>query len=633
MRKQAGSWIIKILFGIIVVVFVFFYGFSDLEEKGGQSTIASVGKRKISMNEYMLSYRNMLQVYRSLYKNQFSDEMIEKLGLKQKVLEEMMDREVLLQEADRRHIVVTPEEVQKAIFATPMFQENGVFSERLYQRALSYFNLSAADYEREKERELVLKNLQEIITQTAVVSEKEVRDMFLLQNEKVKIAYVTVEPGSVKEAPAVSEDEIKEYYEKHKEEYKIPEQVKVQYVAFDPGSLENSVDVTPKEIKEIYDTETDRYAVPRKVKARHILFKIDQKATEEQAERIKKKAENVLEEVRKGGDFGKLAKKYSEDTASAEKGGDLGYFKKGDMVKPFEEAAFSLKPGEVGPLVKSQFGFHILQVIDLQDARVKTLDEVKDEIEQEIRKEKAQDLAGQEAKQAFNRLYKNKRIADYAQEKGFKTITTDYFSYGQSPEDMPGKEVFSKEAFALAPGEISPSFAVGQKYFLLKLEDKRQTRIPPVEDVKAEIIRELEKQKKMMLADETAKQLLALLEEGKEQWESLAKKNNLEIKEAEVRRTGEYIPGIGAAKALKNAVFALTPDKPYAPGVYQGDKGMLIVRLREKVEPTEAAFSKEKDKIAQGLMQNKQQELFQQFLQQLKAGAEIWVNNKIVSSL
>ena len=361
--------------------------------------------------------------------------------------------------------------------------------------------------------------------------------------------------------------------------------------------------------------------------------KVEKAAAKEKEDEIKKKAESALDQVNKGEDFEKLAKKLSEDTASAEKGGDLGYFKKGDMVKPFEEAAFSLKPGETSALVRSPFGFHIIRVEDVKEGRTKPLEEVKDFIEKELRKEKSQDMVQQEAKRAFNRLFKTKNLEEYALETNMKLQTTDFFIYGKSSEDMPGKELFSKEAFALAPGDLSSAFAIGQKYFILKLEEKKETHIPVVEYVKEAIVGELEKQKRMMLANEVAQKNLVLLLDGKEQWESMAKNNELESKEAEVRRTGDYIAGIGKSKDLKEACFALEQTKPYGPAVYQGEKGMVLVKLKEKVQPSEADFAKEKEKIAQSILQNKQRDLFEQFLQELKAKAETWVDTKVFSSL
>jgi peptidyl-prolyl cis-trans isomerase D len=633
MRKNAASWIIKILFAIIIVVFVFFYGFSELRQEDKSSVIAKVGDRKISMNEYLTAYKNMLQFYRSLYKDQLSDEMIEKLGLKQKVLEELVDREMLLQEAARLKIQVTPETVRKAVMATPAFQENGVFSERIYQRALTYYGIAAADFERDKQKELVLKMMQDMITRAVTVSDQEVRDMYALQNEKATIDYVVFTPETVQEKMAVADTELNDYYDKHREEFKEPEKLKVQYLVLDPRDFEAKVTVTAPEIEEYYAAEAERFAEPRKVKARHILFKVDKTAAPEQEKEIRGRAEQVLQQATGGEDFAKLAKKFSEDTASAAKGGELGYFKKGDMVKPFEDAAFALKAGETSSLVRSPFGFHIIRVDDITEARTRSLDEVRDTIAAEIRKDKAQDLVQQEAKRAYNRLFKSKNIEEYAKENGVRLLTTDYFTFGASPEDSPGQETFSKEAFALAAGELSAAVALGQKYVILKLLDRKETRIPPLEELKDVVHKQVEQQKKVERARETAGEALAALREGKTTWDDLIKARGLERKTAELNRLGEYISGLGTVPGLKEAVFALDAAQPYAPATYPSDKGVLVVKLKERKKPDAAAPAKETETVRQTLLQNKQRELFEQFVQGLKAKAETWIDTKKFSSL
>ena len=197
MRENAGSWIIKVLFGIIVVVFVFFYGFSDLQKTDTDAVIARVGDREITQAQYQTAYKNTMEMYRSLYKNQLNDELMERLGLKQKVLDDLINRELLLQEAERRTIRVTEAEVQASIMGMPAFQENGRFSQALYQRALNYYGISAADFEKDKERELMLRAMESIITLSAKVSDREVRDRYSMQKEKVKIGYVCIDPDTL----------------------------------------------------------------------------------------------------------------------------------------------------------------------------------------------------------------------------------------------------------------------------------------------------------------------------------------------------------------------------------------------------------------------------------------------------
>ncbi len=633
MRKNAKSWIIIIPVGIIILVFVFFYGFSDVRKGGEDTIVASIGKRKVTMGQYRTAYKNMLQFYRNIYKNQFSEEMIENLGLKQKVLEDLIDRELLLTEAQRLNIHISPEEIKNAILSTPFFQENGVFSQRLYERVLSFYGMSALDYEREKEMELKLKRLEEMIKNTVQISDNEIREVYNLQNTTVKIEYVCFEPDKIQQKPEVIDEELKQYYEDHKEKFRVPDKVKVSYLVFDPQMLETRAAVSQEEITEYYEADPQQFHEPQTVKARHILFKVEEKATEQEQAAIKEQAAKVLEQITSGENFEALAKKHSEDSASAEKGGELGYFKQGDMVKPFEQAAFSLKPGETSSLVRTKYGFHIIRVEDIREARTKSLDEVKDVIDKDLRKEKAQELVRKEARRAFNRLFKSKDIESYAEKNEFTLLQTDYFAYGNAPEDVPGKDLFSKEAFALSPGELAPAFAIGQKYFLVKLTDKQETHIPPVEEVRTSIQSEIVKEKKIQLAKQRAEKVLEELREEKQSWQELEQKYGVQIKEAEFKRPGDYVSGIGMVKELKDAAFTLEKPNQYGPAVFPTDKGSVIVRVREKDIPGEAMFEQDKEKTAQTTLQQKQTEVFNQFLQQLKSKADLWVDPKMVPSV
>lgn len=630
MRENAGSWIIKILFAIIVVVFVFFYGFSDVRETGTKAVIAKVGGSSITMTQYQSAYKNTVEMYRSQLKGQFNEEMLEKLGLRQKVLENLIDREILLQEAEKRSIGVSEDDVKNAIVQTPMFQQDGRFSQARYERLLNYYGVTAAEFQQDKERELVLKALEAIVTGSVKVSEQELQDLYRMQREKVKISYVCLEPGSVKETAAVSQDEIKKYYDEHREEFRQPEKAKAAYIVFDPARYEKTAEVAEREIQEYYQVDTELYFEPKQVRARQILLKTDKKDGDDA---VFKKAEALLEKINKGDDFEKLARAVSQDEATAGKGGDLGYFKKGDLIKPLEKAAFLLKKGQVSQPVKSGLGWHIIKVEDIKEARTRPLEEVRDKIEAEIRKEKAQLAAEKESRRAFNRLFKSRDLEGFARENGMEVKETGYFVFGAAEPDAAGKEVFSKEAFALEKGELSPSFAVGRQFYLLRLEDKRESQIAPLDEVKSDIAAALEKEKQFAAARVAAEKLLVDLAQGRQQWEPAAKAAGLKVKTASVSAAGDYIEGIGQSRELQQAAFNLSADKPYGKTPFKTDNGFAIIKFELRITPPEEDFAREKDRLAAMLLQTKRRELFEQYLQGLKAKADTWVDKKFSSAL
>ncbi len=633
MRKNAGSWIIKVLFGIIVIVFVFFYGFSDVRN-AKDATVATVGKRKITVGEFQKAYKDTLQFYSNIYKNRLSDEVIEQLGLKQQVLEQLIDREVLLQEAVRRQIRVTPEEVQKSILSTPSFQQNGTFSDRRYKQVLSYYGISAVDFERDQEKMLMLQTFENIVKSSVTVSERELRDLFSLKNEEATIEYIVFDPQQVDKAREVSDEETLGFYENNKESYRVPEMVRVQYLVFENSRYAEQVSVSPEEIAQYYSEDTELFFEPRKVHARHILIKAEESASADSIAAAEQKALDLLARVQnKKEDFAELATKHSEDEKTAEKGGDLGFFGRGQMVKPFEEAAFSMKPGETSSLVRSPYGFHIIRVEDVREARTKPLEEVAAEIETEIKSEKVRELVRQEARRAFNRLFKSRDLEGYAQKNGLDVNATDFFAYGQAPLDEQDREAFSKEAFALRAGELAPAFKVKDKYILLKLLERRDSFIPEPSQIRARLEVDVRKKKRADTAFELAGETLKELRQGSLAWKDVPEKKKLEIQQASFKRQGNYIKGIGKADDIKSSVFSMERDEQYAPQPFRTSRGSVIVRLVKKEMPEDVRFEEEKKSVEQTLLQQKQQEIFDQFLQGLKAEAEPKVNSKLFSSI
>ena len=631
MRKNAKSWIIKLLFGIIIIVFVFFYGYSGQGDKK-DTVLASVGDKKITIADYQEEYKNQLQFYRSIYQGQITDEMIRQMGLKQKALENLIDREILLQEAERKNIQATPEEIRKSIMETPVFQENGAFSQKNYERALRYYGLSTADYEQSQGKGLIIKKLQDMVKGAARVSDKEIRERFLTENEKIKIEYLAFSPEQIKEKPQVSQQEIESYYKKHAEEFRVPEQIKCSYILFSPQEYESKVVVQSVDLKSYYQMDTERFSEPKKVKARHILLKVAKTDPPEKEQAVKKRAEELLQKLKNGEDFAKLAEKNSEDPGSAAKGGDLGYFKQGDMVKPFDEVAFALKPGQLSELVRTPYGFHIIRVEEVKESHTKTFEEVKAILEKELRQEEAKKIARDEANRAFNRLFKSKDIADYAKKNSLPLKDTDYFAFGKGPEDIESKNAFSDAAFSAAKGDLAPIFSLGQGYVLLKVADKKASAIPPVKEVSESIRSIIEQEKKTALAKERAEKVLAQLKAGKIDWAAAAKENKLEVKTAkEFTRQGDFIPEFGKAPLLKETAFALSDKKLYPDKVLETDKGMVVVKFKERQVPGQEEFQKQKDRLEKQVVQMKKEDLFNQFLERLKAKVEITVDKKLLA--
>jgi len=283
--------------------------------------------------------------------------------------------------------------------------------------------------------------------------------------------------------------------------------------------------------------------------------------------------------------------------------------------------------------VKTTYGYHIIQVEDHRAARTLPLEEVRASIEKEIRADEAKELVRREAKRAFNRLFKSQDLKGYAEKNGLAVQKTELFPYGQGPEDQPGKELFSKEVFAVAEGRLAPAFAIGDKFFLVRVEAKKETHIAPLEAVSAVVKSEVKKEKRLALARQQAETALAQLVGKEVAWETLCKNFNLEAKEAEFRRQGEYISGLGRAPELKTAAFELEEKSRILNQTYPTDQGIALVRLKERIAPEADSFEKSRETLTRSAIQKKQAEIFDRFLQNLKEKYDLWVDTQLFETV
>jgi peptidyl-prolyl cis-trans isomerase D len=384
MRKHATSWLIKVALFAIVIVFIFWGGYSYTEKKA--SRVAAVNGSYIGMLEFQSMYNNLVEQMRRQFGKQFSPELAETLNLKKQALDQLINRRLILAQAKILGLGVSREELQNAIISYPAFQTDGRFDQQRYQQILRLNKLTPQEFEANQRQDLLISKVQQFITRGTKVLDAEMLSFFHLTQDKVNLAYVQVDPKDFKSQVKVDEVSIRDYFDKHRENYRLPTRRNILYVRFKPQDYIAEVHPTDMEIEDFYRLHEENYKEPEKVRARQILFRIPPKAKTSEIQAIQKRAEMVLELARKGEDFAELARKYSEDSTAA-KGGDLGYFTREDMVKPFSDSAFSLEKGEISSLVRTRFGLHIIKVEDIKEESIKPLSEVKESVIQSVKQE------------------------------------------------------------------------------------------------------------------------------------------------------------------------------------------------------------------------------------------------------
>ncbi|KPJ55503.1 MAG: hypothetical protein AMJ42_06705 [Deltaproteobacteria bacterium DG_8] len=378
MRKQTRSWFVYVAFGIIIIVFVFFYGWG---RRGGgeQAIVALVNKQKITRKLYNEAYENLLTISRSIYKRSLSEEEMKQL--RQRALDELIDRTLMLQEVGRLGLTVSLDEVRREIANTPTFQRGGTFNKDLYLRQLAASRMTPGEFEKVMKVNILISKLTDVLQETTRLSDKELFALYKLENERISLKFLKLRASDFEGKVEVSSEEAKEHYKSTKERYRVPVRVKARYLSFDPKLYREKVEVTPGQIEEFYRINEDRFMHKERARARHILIEVKGEEGGETEEEAKKRAEEIRERIEKGEDFSQLAKSLSQDVASASKGGDLGYFERGQMLKTFEDVVFSLKPGEISPVVRTPRGFHIIKAVDFQEERLEPLEKVRSVIE------------------------------------------------------------------------------------------------------------------------------------------------------------------------------------------------------------------------------------------------------------
>ena len=619
MRKQAKSWLIKFLIGIIAVVFIFYFGYSFTSKDAVK--VAEVNGDYISGVEYQKAYQNLLQALQREYKNAWNDNLIKVFDLENRAFNSLVNEKLIAQEAKKLGLEVTKKEIQDRILAYPAFQYMGRFDESRYRALLQQNRMKPEEFEAEIARQLLREKVEQFLTTLMPVTDNEVLDQYTYAQEKVKIGYVQFQPDKFKKDVKMDPAGLGSFFEEHKEDYRVPEKIKVVYIVLDPETFKASVTPTDQQISEYYEDNIEKFRQEKEVKARHILFKLSKDASQEEEKKVKEKALSVLKMAREGKDFATLAKKYSEGP-TREKGGELGWFTKGRMVKPFEDAAFKMKKGEISDLVKTPFGYHIIKVEDIKEAHTKTLDEARPQIVETLTKTAATDMAQEKGLSLIDQMPYDVDLTKYAAEHNVPVKEGDYFSQNETIPGIGGDAKLKQSLFSLEKGEVSDLVESNGKFYIIQVVDKKPSYLPKLEEVRKKVEKDFIFHLAEIAAKSKAEEFLSQLKEGKP-WDELAKKYQLTPKSSGFFTRSDTIPDIGYDPQLQEAAFDLGEKKRYPNQVFENEKGVYVIRWERKEGIDEAKYQEEKQDYRQSLTMAKDQILIGDWLENLKKKAVI----------
>lgn len=608
-RKSTGSWLIKFILGIIVIVFIF-WGVGSFRSQR-LNVLTKVNGENILMESYRLAYANMLDNYKRMFGGQIPEGFLDKIDIKQQVLKGLINETLIRQTASEMGILVSDTEIQNIILTIPAFKNNGVFDQRLYERSLRGAGLTPAVFETNVRQQLLTDKLKALLSSGLAVTEPEAMNHYMFENEEISLFYVSINASECETEVNATKQDLTLWYESHSENYMTEPQIKLSYLALKESDV-GDANVTDPEIEAYYKDHRNEYEVKERRRARHILLKISKDGDEESIEKIREKAEKIRDQIENGEDFADLAKENSEDVGSAKNGGELGFFSRGMLEKPFEEAVFSMKEGEVSKPVLTRFGWHIIELEDIEPGRVKPLTEVKKSIAIKLKDQKVKNMIWDRANGVYDEIIQLGSFNAYADQNGIELKTTELFSQKNPPDIIGSDPELLNTLFALNSGELSSLLQIHQGILIAEVLEKKAPYLPSLEEIKEQVKKDFARDKAKELCRLKAQKLLEAAK--KQGLEAAAKDNGLKIQQTSLfKRTDKTAKG-ELPQAVAQAGLSLHQGKAFPEEVAESGNIFYVLAFKEKKEADIAGFPAQKDAITKRILQQKQQTLFEDWL-------------------
>jgi peptidyl-prolyl cis-trans isomerase D len=531
----------------------------------------------------------------------------------QQILKQLVFQKEIEYEAKRLGIAVSDQERAERIRQLVPTAFNGstfVGMDRYSAEVQARYQMAVPFFEELIRQGLLEEKFRKLVTDGISVGPAELQDEFRYKNEKVKLDYTLIKPEDLEGKISPDEAEIRSAYEKNKSKYQVPERRVVRYALVDVNQIRQNLQVSDDMLKLQYQANIQQYQVPNRVHVEHILFMTVGK-TDAEVEEVKKKAEDVLKQVKKGGKFEDLAKKYSEDPGSKDKGGDLSWITQGQTVPEFEKTAFSLSPGQVSDLVKTQYGFHIIKVLEKETAHTKPFEEVKDSLRAPLLLTQADKLASDTADQLSSEIRQSSKISldDLANKHHLTVNETRPISATDPLLELADSKEAKNAIFQLRMGELNPPVRTDRGYVVLSLKSIQPAHQGSLEEVRDRLITDLKREKSTELAKSKSEELIKRVKAG-EKFDAAAKALGVEPKTSDPIARDGSIPGAASGKQVA-AAFNLKAGDVAAP--LSLGQNWLVFRVAEKTEANPADFDKQKKQLTDELLQSKRNLAFEAF--------------------
>ena len=558
--------------------------------------------------------------------------------------QQLIQRQALIAEAEHLGLRATDEavrdELQHGRYSQTFFPAGNFIGEAAYEELLQQHDLTVTQFEQSVKEDILIDKLRSLVAGGAMVTDAEIRQKFEKENTKIKFDYAVLRKDDILKELHPTDSELKAFYDRNKATYNnsIPEKRKIKYVLIDTAKLQSEAQVSQQDLQSYYDQHRDEFRMPEQVNVRQILIKTplpgsDGKVDQKGVDAAQKKAQDVLAQLKGGAKFEDLAKKYSEDPSSKD-GGSVGWIKRGGFPVPeVDKAAFSLPKGGTSDVINAGYAFVILRVDDKQDAHVKTLAEVKDQIEPVIKQQKAQQAADSEAN-ALLAQARSGGLDKAAAAKNMPVVATDFISRTDSLPGIGSSPQFTEAVFAAAEKSPPDEVQVPQGFAIYELEAIKPPGTPTFEEIHSRVETEFKNERAGALLTQKTQELSDRAKADHD-LKKAAKELGATMKTSDFVLPDGQVPDIGSMSGAASVAFTLKPGDISGP-VDSGNTGVVLAIL-DKQAPTDADFAAKKDQIRDTLVQTKQSELFGLFManlrEQMEKSGKIKINEQEMKAL
>ncbi|MBW6521641.1 MAG: SurA N-terminal domain-containing protein [Desulfoarculaceae bacterium] len=630
LRNKAQSFVVQALVLVIALVFIFWgVGTNMMNDR---DAAISVNKEEISFQEFQRSYDQSIAGYRQQFGESISEDLLKGLGIKQQVINQLIQAALLRQGTSAMGIMATPVEIQSTIQSMPQFQQNGEFNLDSYRATLGANRLTPNKFEASIGRNLLTeKGITFISNFATTISDAEIIELVRREQETVTVKVVKISPDLFNDKVTIDPQELTAWFETEQNRYLTERKIKLKYLIFPYQAQKDSIAVNDAQILAQYENDKAAYQTPEQRQARHILFKTDDNSSFEERAAQLKKAEEILARLRMGEDFATLASTYSDDPAKAQ-GGDLGTFSRGRMIKEFDDAVFFMQPNTISDIITTQFGYHIIKLEKIVPAVTQPLDEVRDAIAEKIRSEQARPATFQMANEAYEGIISAGSLQAYAENHPERTvISTDFFSRTAPPAALDPDPSFLDTLFALNKGELSSLVETPSGYFILYAEEIQEPVPPKLDEVREQAGKDYILAQAAKMAQETAAALLTKVKGGAD-LETSAGEANLQIRTTGPLSRSKMTADPALPTSLVDQALQLGASNPFPKEALAAGDDLYILQFIERHLPETADISEDTRKeYSATLLRQKQDRLLSSWLQQQEKKAKIVISKNILN--